>query len=593
MTRIIAQRRIRSERGQSLVVLILVLAVFLIGPLALVSYEMGRYELAKQQLKACVESCALAAGATTASSNNLDPTVTQNDAIATALNMFKQNTILDQGLSTATQSSSLPLNPAANSAQLYFQFLDPVTRKAVPLGSTNGKIIQVTAAFGFVPVFGGMSRLGTGVFPIIEMSNGGLPMLDVVLCFDISSSMDDFTNVSVVSRYKTTVNKVNQNAYKVLAQNALYNAFGCTGATGTALNATFPQNLDANDGKFTFSASSRGANNGAIAPSTTSTSFTDVVVNIDGTATMSNGVTVNTGGTGYSFPAGNIGVLVEAARGNLESTTIATAAGVPWSSWGITPKQGYYDAYVQAANAQRHPIADAVAAAQNFFTIMNNDADVHFGLVTFSSNPGTSTTSTVPGDYSTLGNITDNAGNYSSNSYPKDPYSPMPPNPEINLNPTLGPSYSNYSTVCSSVQNLEAYGGTNISGALDAAINQLAASSQGGQQLCRKGATKAIVLFTDGLPTSSSTGSNPSQDARAQAVIANKDGIPIYCIGLCMVPSLQSSQTAILTDQSSNASTGGIAGISGNGAQFYQATDATQLNRVFENVARALVQLVR
>jgi len=48
-----------------------------------------------------------------------------------------------------------------------------------------------------------------------------------------------------------------------------------------------------------------------------------------------------------------------------------------------------------------------------------------------------------------------------------------------------------------------------------------------------------------------------------------------------------------LTDANANPSNGGIAGISGNGAQFYQATETSQLNLVFENVARALVQLVR
>lgn len=169
----------------------------------------------------------------------------------------------------------------------------------------------------------------------------------------------------------------------------------------------------------------------------------------------------------------------------------------------------------------------------------------------------------------------------------------MPPNPEITLKPTPGRAYSNYSDVKNAAQSLVAYGGTDIAGALQAAVRQLKPTDKGGEGLSRKGSTKAIVLFTDGLPTASSVGGSPTADARSQAYVANQAGIPVYCIGLCLVPSLQDSQTAILTDQNSSPTSGGIAGIAGNGAAFYQATDSNQLNAVFENVARALVQLVR
>lgn len=583
-------RIIRRKSGQSVALLVAFLAAFVIAPLSLLGFEVARYALAKQQLKACVESCALAAGTTNAVGDSTDPQVTQLAAIATAIDMFKRNSILDQSLVTVTQSNSLPLSPAANKSVLFFQFLDPVTRQPVPLGSTNGKIISVTGAFGVVPTFGAFFHWA-GVYPAVEAANGGLPMLDVVLCFDISSSMDDFTPVSVVDRYKNG----SYNGYKIIAQGNLYTAFKCTGPTGTALNATFPQNLDANDGSYSFSSANRGTNNGAAATAAATSSYTDVVVNIDGTTTFSTGATITMNGATYYFPANNIGCLVEAARGNLESTTVANKAAVPYASWGITPKAGYYQAYVQNAMAQRHPVGDAIAAAQNFFTIMNNDCDVHLGLVTFGSGIGNSPTSLCTSDvgYGSIGNITDNPSSFRSNAYPADPLSPNPPNPEVDLIPTLGPSYSNYSTVNSAVAPLLAYGGTNISGALDAAIDQMKTTGQGGRGLSRKGATKAIVLFTDGLPTASSFGGNATQDARAQAKIANQAGIPVYCIGLCMVPSLQSTQTAVLTDQNSDASTGGIAGISGNGALFYQATNVSQLNEVFQNVARALVQLVR
>ncbi len=589
-------RHMRKPRGQAVTVLMIFIASFIVAPICFVAYEMCLYNLAKQQLKACVDSAALAAGATVASSNTVDDSTTQLGAKATAMQMFRKNTILSNSLADATESSTIPMTPAATKSQLYFQFLDPISRQPVPLGSTNGKIIQVTGAYGYQPFFAQFLKF-VGTYPVVEMSNGGLPQLDVVLCFDISASMDDFTLVSIVDRYnvvgKAKVKNKNQkfdnNAYSILAQGPLYTAFQCTSATGTALNATYPQELDAGGGVYNFSAAGRGANNDNPAPSTAAATFTDVVVNIDGTNTFSKGLTVN----GCVFPSGNIGLLVEAARGNFESVAVATDAGVDYSTWGVTPKAGYYAAYQQTAQTMRHPISDAIAAAMNFFTIMNNDCDVHFGLVSFGSNAGTTAKQLCAPDYATLGNITDNPSTYVSNSYPVDPYSPLPPNPGIPLVVTDGPAYSNYSQVNSAVQTLIAYGGTNIAGALQASISQLQPTAKGGQGLNRPGATKAIVLFTDGLPTVSSLGGDPSADARAQAVIANSAGIPVYCIGLCLVPSLQANQTAILNDTNSNPSSGGIAGISGNNAQFYQATDSSQLNQVFENVARSLVNLER
>lgn len=581
----------RRQHGQAIAVLIVFIAAFIVAPICFVCYEMCLYNLAKQQMKACVDSAALAAGATVATSDNLDTSATQVGAKNTAMNMFRKNSILGYSLSDASESSSLPMNPAGNKAQLYFQYLDPITRQAVPLGSTNGKIIQVTGAFGFQPFFSKFLKL-LGPYPVVERSNGGLPQLDVVLCFDISASMDDFTLVSVVNRYninKADKSKKQANGYTVLLKGPLYNAFKCTSPTGTALNATFPQELDAGGGSASFSAAGRGVNNGALAPSAAATSFTDVVVNIDGTSDFSKGITVN----GCVFPAGNVGLLVEAARGNFESVAIATAAGVDYSTWGVTPKAGYYAAYQSSAQSQRHPISDAILAAINFYTIMNNDCDAHFSLVSFGSDAGTTSKQLCDPDYTTLGNITDNPATFVSNGYPTDPMVPLPPNPGVPLVPTAGPAYSNYAQVTTSVQSLIAYGGTNIAGALQYSINQLKDSSKGGLGLARIGAKKAIVLFTDGLPTASSLGGDPTADARAQAVAANTAGIPIYCIGLCLVPSLQASQTAVLNDTNTNASSGGIAAISGNNAQYYQAVDTNELNQAFQNVARSLVNLIR
>ncbi len=607
----------RSASGQALVVLMIFFSTLVILPIALFSYEYARYSLAQQQLQSCVQSAALAAGTGQAGSNTTDTTTTQGNAMSIALIMFQQNSILGVPLTSATsnglQTGTPTFSPTANQATLAFQFLDPVTRQPVASGSPNGKIIKVWGAFGFLPVFGQFTHIAS-VVPIIATSNGGLPMLDVILCFDISGSMDDFTNISMVDRW---IDNSGTNVYTILTQGPMYTAVKDTANLGTPLNATFPQSLDEDGGDYAYrwgsdgNGAGRGQNSGAPPPQGLlgGNQYTDMVVNIDGTSNESAGITVN----GCVFPANNIGVLVEAARGNLENSTVAKAANVPYSTWGITlpvsGSSGYYAAYCQTALSQRHPIQDAITAAQNFYTIMNNDCDAHFGLVTFSWQEGSGPNSvvpgygydTTPGDNSTYtipknGNIATFLFDYTSNAYPTDPLSPMPPNPKISLNPTEGSAYNNYTAVNTAVGSLLAYGSTDIAGALQVAIEQMEPTSVAkGAGLARAGATKAILLFTDGFPDCSSytpSSGNSVTDARLAAAQANTQGIPIYCIGLCLEPSLKASQDSILTDQDSNPSTGGIAGISGNGAQYYQATNAAQLNLVFEHVARSLVSLV-
>jgi hypothetical protein len=98
------------------------------------------------------------------------------------------------------------------------------------------------------------------------------------------------------------------------------------------------------------------------------------------------------------------------------------------------------------------------------------------------------------------------------------------------------------------------------------------------------------VLFTDGEPNGGGDSGTTDPVSQSEATFAKGCGIPIYTIGLCMVPSLQANQTTVLTDATSST---GIAALSGNGATFSQTTTAAGLNGVFQNVARQLVQLVQ
>ena len=147
---------------------------------------------------------------------------------------------------------------------------------------------------------------------------------------------------------------------------------------------------------------------------------------------------------------------------------------------------------------------------------------------------------------------------------------------------------------------MKAEGGTNIADALDRALQQHLGSKstdphatplgRTGLADGRPGATRAIVLFTDGLPTAGGDNGTADPNSQAEATFAKGCAIPIYTIGLCMVPALQANQTTVLTDA---AGSNGIACLSGNGASFSQTTSSAGLNSVFQNVARQLVQLVQ
>ncbi len=145
-------------------------------------------------------------------------------------------------------------------------------------------------------------------------------------------------------------------------------------------------------------------------------------------------------------------------------------------------------------------------------------------------------------------------------------------------------------------QQVKANGGTDIAGSLNSALQMLLTTTEGTQAtptitgcqgLARQGSTRAVVLFTDGRPTESSIGSDGTAVTDAEnmgSAARSAANIPIYCVGLCMTPTLQSAQNAVLGTVSAN---------SGQGAQFFQATTSAQLEIAFEAVARALVQLVR
>ncbi|MBY0356969.1 MAG: VWA domain-containing protein [Candidatus Obscuribacterales bacterium] len=583
-----------KQSGQAMLVLAAIITLLIIFAVGLFSYEINRLEICRSQLRSACEAAALAAAATLASQDNLDPTQGHTEAIQTALDSFQRNSVAGVPLASAIIAGNDQDSPGAENSSLFIEFLDPNNNnQPVSLGDPSGKLVRVTGAFGLKPSFGNF--LGLPLVPLRTDSIGGVPDLDVVLCFDVSGSIDDQTPVTLIRRQWNGDAATGTIQYIVpptsagcpagpRAQGRLYDIFG-PAPTGTALQALAPQNLgevsrSEHRWKLNFSEDAsasrglRGATNAGSPPgnypggrSTTGNSqtITDIVVNIDGRNVFGGISTAD----GYNFP--DVATLIEAARGNLENQNVFTNSranrGVPTT---VLPRPGYQAKYIELAMKNCHPIYDAQIAASEFFTIMNTNTVGHFGIVCFSDNGGTGPGTTI--------------SNYNVDSNYSQAGQGRFPNPAIILNPSVGAT--NYDTIEATLPTLVATGGTNIGDVLSKAVDQLRNNS-------RNGSKKAIVLFTDGMPTvGNPLSSDPWTNARKAAQKAKQYGIPIYAIGLAQNPEIVPLETSILNDTNSNPANGGVCAIAGNGGKFFLVTDTRDLRKTFENIARQLVQLV-
>ncbi len=235
-----AHGRRRGERGASTIALVLILVFFGILPLALLGFEMARASLVQIELQNVTDSAALGATAVLAGGSGSNATNSQLNAIQGGLEFFVMNSIMNvplyantgaapllpTGFPTATANVSLyyppsgggttptfangpnalwPANNALPVGQAWFvcSFYDN-TGAAQPLGTAAVQTIQIQTFFTEAPIFFGTFLPIAQQFTVSAVSYGGLPMLDLVLCFDMSGSMDDATPVCLVERYWQT-----------------------------------------------------------------------------------------------------------------------------------------------------------------------------------------------------------------------------------------------------------------------------------------------------------------------------------------------------------------------------------------------------
>jgi Flp pilus assembly protein TadG len=582
----------RTEKGATMVILVFGLAIFVIGVIGLFSFEVTRNNSCRDELKSACEAAALAAASALASSNNLNPTNCHNDAVEAAQQTFVSNSILGTLLSdvqfsdnrTSTAAAIRRSDPKAGWANMYIEFLTSSGAQSA-WNAADGRVVHIIGVFGEQPAFG--KYCGIDKVAVISEAQAQVPQMDIVMCFDVSGSIDDQTRVTFVKRYwdgskikydiptTTAGTAANGNLYGLLMPSPL----------GTSVNIEQPQNLSvagSHTNKLYFQPSIRKGPAGGdvgVMPGPGSggpNDFTDMVANLDGKDVYTTFTYTDTA-TGMVYPFPNIGTLVEAARGNLEDATVFAASKADTALGGIvTPKTGYQKVYWKLAHDAAQPIGAAREAATRFFRMMNNNTDGQFGFISFSSAP----VATTPGN--TMPAIDPVSGSYEQ--LPKI----RPPYPGQSMAPN---------TVSGIINNVIpktlANGSTDIGDAVQEAVNELVNNG-------RPGSNKAIIVFTDGQPNAGPPWSGPANTA-------NTKGIAIYTVGLAQNAAIIPGECDNLNDQAGKAVTftdpitnvpssytpgsSGLADVAGHGGKFFLVTDRNDLNFVFENIARQLVQL--
>ncbi|MBX9688103.1 MAG: VWA domain-containing protein [Candidatus Obscuribacterales bacterium] len=534
-------KKYRNKHGQAVALPMIMLALMVVIVVGLFSFELARMAVAREQLRTATEAAALAGAATMAGSPSSDITLSQSNAIAAAKAMFRQNEIFGQSLINAEEGNGVP---SAGQTFLSFQFLDPQNNNApVAPGDPKGKALELKALYGLPGFAGKVIGLGDSTLPLEAKATGGVGELDVVFCYDCSSSMRFHT-------FTTSVRRAwNPNQAKIDYTEVNHSNFSPSGGMR-------PQLIN------NLNAALRGQNDnslpGNFPPGNASVSgLTDQVVNFDEQA--------NFGGFSdgdFNFP--NIASLVEASRGNLENDAVFAASGADTTLRGlVTPKAGYQAKYFELARKHTHPWAEAEAAAKDFFTLMKNNTRAHFGLVAFTQQVGQNENTSF-NDFK-VGASYQQGG---SQAFPL---------PAISLKPAE--SENNADAVSAAVSTLVPDGNTNIGGSIERANRMFDNNAS------RPNAKRAIVLFTDGIPSvGQPLSGDPTQNCSLAAQQARQRGIAIFAVGLALEPSEMQTQRSVLNMITSTA---------GNGGRFFQVSNASNLKQAFAAIARNLTQIVQ
>lgn len=238
----------RRSAGQVAIALNIVFGIFIVGSLGLVAYEMSRILLAREQLRHCLELTSLGGGVSLASSS-LTGTAAQTNAKTVAMNILKKNSILGKTLATtAVEVGSIAsMNPSPGQVNVYFEFVDPITKAAVASGTDTG-VLKVHGAYAYPLFSGGFGAIGVSTYTVVSEATAGMPAVDVMLLVNMSGSLDDQTKVTMIRRYWDQVS--NDGIVYTIPTPGGTPSEGpiatliCPPVQGSQLNAMEPQNLE-------------------------------------------------------------------------------------------------------------------------------------------------------------------------------------------------------------------------------------------------------------------------------------------------------------------------------------------------------------
>ncbi|MBK9144119.1 MAG: VWA domain-containing protein [Candidatus Melainabacteria bacterium] len=365
---------------------------------------------------------------------------------------------------------------------------------------------------------------------------------------------------------------------------------------------------------------------------------------------------------GQQYDFANIAVVVEAARGNLDTQAnldgtglhrgyflnASGVSGYQGPTANMTVKAGYQKAYQRLAMLWSQPIATALDGAdQGFFQKLGALADCRFGFVGFSDSDPFGAAPNVNSMATPHSGIVNGAVGTSQYRAKSSYYIDVAMQPSTLIgttiwdgrhvgsearidenndvqNPSGLPGFrvprTPLDTSNSQQESLDIvtkgsktglvpwsnptagdglYNGRPLSGtmcaeALRTARLEFQAAAYDG--LSRAGSKRAIIFFTDGIPSggvpggSGGYGGTEANDSWTEADSCRTDGIAIFSIGLNMLddPTLKSDQNIFL----GNSSTG-LSGRAKNGGRFFECSSVSSIKESFSAVVRRLTQSQR
>jgi hypothetical protein len=633
----------RNPQGVGFVILTLFISVFMILPAGLLAFELMRYNLITQELRNVTDAAALAGSAAIASApKDLSLAAIHDLAIEAAAVTFEQNSVGSTrfGPQNVDVHGYDPLSkPPTNAHTAVLNIsLEDYDGNYQERGSTNAKRVRVQSQYRETPAFAAFIGLQP-TFVTNAVAVGGLPKLDLFICFDLSGSMDDQTQISLVKRFWNGNKKPESQMveYQNLASDTIKNVFKPP-TMGSAVNAFWPQNLSYgayggltgngtpwiwSEGAYpipnkmatlraphpagppvpmppdppllpkehvvTFILPEQGKPPGnldpehpdnrkghGVDPDAYANGYTDLICRVQDNS-------------GYSYP--NAETCLEASRGNLENTDVfnKSKGGEKYKTnpalKGIVPKHGYYVNYWTQVQTSRQPFNEARDALFKFLETTNLSADVHFGLDCFSNTAG------IAADDNwrvTFAKIDDRYITGGLDTYPL---------PLLDLDKKFSKMGSIFATFNgtgignidkipdSHILALGPTGTTHLAVSLQLAIDQLINPMK-----TRPDAKKAILLFTDGIANEPVDMISANSLAMKQAKRACSYGIPIYTVGFAQNPDILPLQREFLGD-GNHGSGEGLAYVSGNHAVYIPVTEAKDLVDAFRSVARSMAVL--